>query len=236
MSEFEIVDLVPQEATAEQSFKKPAEIFIDIETLPGEEMPSIEDLKARAPGNLKKAETIQKWAEENQDAEWRKQALDSMTGRLLCIGFALDDQPPQTLTLGLDADTEKDLLQQFLAKIRTYSPVTWIGHNVRAFDLPWIWRAALKHGVYELAAKIPRRRYAQEIFDTMEIWGADYRDRVSLVRIAEFLDLGGKCGGLDGSKVLDAWQEGRLEEIAGYCAGDVELTRSIYQVITGRAD
>ncbi len=95
----------------------------------------------------------------------------------------------------------------------------------------------MKYGLTDLARKIPRERYSRNLIDTLELWaGPDFRDRTSLVRISSFLGLEGKAGDLDGSKVFDAWKEGRLQEIRDYCAQDVELTRRIYQIITGEVE
>jgi len=56
-------------------------LFIDIETIPGETMPDIEEVKLKAPKTMSKSETIDKWAAENQIEIYKKQALDSMQGR-----------------------------------------------------------------------------------------------------------------------------------------------------------
>lgn len=214
-------------------------IYIDIETIPGPEKPTVEELTKKAPGNLKKEETILRWAEENQEREWRKQALDSMRGRILTIGWSIGDDLSQALIVGQDRiETERDLLQQFqdylvdLKVTRVYSD--WIGHNIRTFDLPWLWRKALQYRLFPLAGMIPRERFDRNVCDTMEIWAADFRDRVSLDEIARFLGLSGKPDGIDGSKVFDLWQEGRLEEIKEYCRDDVDLVRDIYLIVSGR--
>jgi hypothetical protein len=51
---------------------------------------------------------------------------------------------------------------------------------------------------------------------------------VSLTKIAQFLGLGEKAEGLDGSKVYDAWRDGEHDRIRRYCAADVELVREIH--------
>lgn len=214
-------------------------LYVDIETIPGPNQPSIEEIAALAPKTMKKADTIQAWAEENADSEYRKQALDSMQGEILAIGYAFEDAEPVCLIRGDGLDAEADLLAVFeqsveslMAEFGSLRPV-WIGHNVRAFDLPWLWRKALKYRLHDLARRIPRGRYDKDVEDTMEIWAADYKDRVGLSKVAAFLGLGGKTEGMDGSKVFDAWKAGELERIAGYCVGDVALVRDVHKIMSG---
>lgn len=215
------------------------EIYIDIETLPGSVQPSIDDLIAKAPGNLKKPETIQQWAKDNQENEWRKQALDSMQGRILSIGWAIGDDPAQAMTVGLDdIEDEADLLHTFQELLLDHpidlSRLDWVGHNIRSFDLPWIWRKSLKYRLHPLARIIPRAKFDKRIQDTLELWAADFRDRVSMDDIANFLGISGKTEGVDGSKVFDLWQAGYLQIINDYCAQDVEVTRNVHRIITGQ--
>jgi hypothetical protein len=215
------------------------EIFIDIETLPSPDQPSVEDLIAKAPGNMKKPESIQKWAEENQETEWRKQALDSMQGRILTIGWAIGEDPAEAQTVGLAGiETERDLLEAF-QDLLLEAPIDaerleWVGHNIRSFDLPWLWRKALQHRLHPLAKLIPRGRFDKRIIDTLELWAADFRDRVGMDAIAQFLGLAGKTEGVDGSKVFDLWQAGELQTINDYCRQDVEVARKVYYTITGQ--
>ena len=50
--------------------------------------------------------------------------------------------------------------------------------------------------------------------------------------MAEALDLESPKGDLDGSKVYDYYQDGRLEEVYRYCMEDVRTTRAIYRKMT----
>lgn len=208
-------------------------IYIDIETIPGPIIPSIEELMEKAPASYKKPESIRAWAEENQMEQYRKQALDSMQGEILAVGWAYNGDNAQCHIRGEGVD-EFELLEMVqeaivpAAKMQRGLAPTWVGHNVKNFDLPWLWRKCIKYGLYDLARVIPRGRYPKDVEDTMEMWAADYKDHVSLSKIAAFLGLEGKTNGLDGSKVYDAWKDGEYDRIAEYCIGDVELTREIH--------
>ena len=214
------------------------QITIDIETIPGPVMPSIEELMEKAPASYKKPESIRAWAAENQMEQYRKQALDSMQGEILAVGFAHNDDEPTCLIRTSQDINEKTLLalveERLVQIVRTYKGVTpvWVGHNVKCFDLPWMWRKCLKYGLYDLARAIPKGRYTKDIEDTMEMWAIDYKDHVSLSKIAGFFGLDGKTDGLDGSKVYDAYIAGEHDRIAEYCKGDVALTREIHRIIS----
>ena len=210
----------------------PAEIYIDIETLPGAHKPSPEDIPP--PGNYKDAAKIKAYQESKVDEQYRKQALNSMKGEMLIIGWAVDDEEPQALIRDDGAATEKDLLWRFNVATAAYGPITWIGHNIKTFDLQWLWRKSIKYGWTALAHKIPRERYSKQVYDTMEVWaGPDYRDMTSLADIAAFLNLDCKHTGMTGADVYDAYLAGDIDRICEYCKQDVRLTRQIYKIIEG---
>jgi len=211
-------------------------LYLDIETLPGAEGPDPNEVEP--PRNYKDPDKIAAYQREKAEEAYRAQAVDSMRGRLLCIGWAFGTEPAQAAILGSDdIETELDLLLTFqgslLKRHCDLGRLAWVGHNIRAFDLPWIWRKALQHRLYPLAEAIPRQRFDRRVEDTMEMWAADFRDRVSLDDIAAFLGLQGKPEGIDGSKVYDYWLEGDLESIREYCRQDVDLVRGVHGIITG---
>lgn len=214
------------------------EIYIDIETLPGEERPNPEDIEP--PKNYKDPAKIKAYQQEKVEDAYRAQALDSMQGRILTIGWAIGEDPAEAQTVGLAGiETERDLLEAFQDMLLE-APIDaerleWVGHNIRTFDLPWIWRKALQHRLHPLARLIPRGRFDKRIIDTLELWAADFRDRVGMDAIAQFLGLAGKTEGVDGSKVFDLWQAGELRTINDYCRQDVEVTRQVYCVMTGES-
>lgn len=212
-------------------------LYIDIETIPGPVIPTIDEMMEKCPASYKKPDSIRTWAEENQMEQHRKQALDSMQGEILAVGFAHNDNEPGCAirTNGMDERTLLTMVEAGLMQIvkahKGVAPV-WVGHNIKGFDLPWMWRKCLKYGLYDLARSIPKGRYTKDIEDTMEMWATDYKDHVSLSKIAGFFGLNGKTEGLDGSKVYDAYLAGEHGRIAEYCKGDVALTREIHRLIS----
>jgi predicted PolB exonuclease-like 3'-5' exonuclease len=213
------------------------EITLDLETIPGPDRPDPSEISA--PANYKDPEKIRAYQEAQVEEAYRKQELDSMKGQILCIGYAFDDREPDCITVGIEAANEEDVLGYFSNEIIKALPhhdtITWIGHNALAFDMLWIWRRAYKYRLPFLTQNIRMDRYRSNIQDTMLMWcGADtYNGKCRLSDIAAFLGCGCKTNGMDGSQVYDYWQQGKLQEIANYCKGDVELTRNVYRILSG---
>lgn len=202
-------------------------IFIDIETIPGPVRP--EPCEVHVDARLKDPEKIKAAQKEGLEESYRRQALDSMTGRIWCIGVAKDDDEPRCFI----GDDEREVLCQLQLFVQECRPtgrdIEWVGHNAVAFDMRWVWRKAVKYGLGKLAFYIRPDKYRGNIRDTMLIWACgDTRDYVSLDKLAHYLGVGEKTPGMDGSKVYDLWLAGDAKGCAEYCAADVALTRAVY--------
>ena len=103
----------------------------------------------------------------------------------------------------------------------------FIGHNI-SWDLRFLWQRTVANRL-----RLPIRWHqdarpgSDKLFDTMTAW-AGYGGRISLERLCRALNLPSPKGDMDGSRVWDYYQNGRLDEIAAYCAGDVETVRTIH--------
>lgn len=201
-------------------------VYCDIETIPGEKMPSVDLVKA--PAQMKKRETIEKWLAENGEAErealWRKESFVPEQGRIICIGIAIDDGKPFAV------DTVEDFYESIPNNVDLF-----VGHNFRAFDAPFIYKHAIRSGInVKIGQRFRFNKFRGNIADTMELWGCDvWGSKTKLDTIARFLGVGHKTDGIDGSRVFDYWRDGRVDEIKSYCCDDVELTRAVYKRIEG---
>lgn len=210
-------------------------IYFDIETIPAAWTQDewISAVRAAVPGNYSKADSIERWMADNAADVWRRTALDPWAGRILCIGVAVDEEPPEVYWLHPDAGSGLDELQDHIARrVERRDPV-WVGHHCKGFDLPRLRHLAIRER-HPMGGLIPGDKWGKAVDDTEEMWlGTDYRGHAKLSAIAEFLGLAGKVDGMDGSRVADLWVAGRLGEIATYCAGDVRLTRNVHRRIRG---
>jgi len=202
-------------------------IFLDIETIPGPVKPDPSEVEA--PANYKDPEKIRAYQEAGVDKAWRGQALDSLKGSIICIGFAEDDGPTRAFV-----GDESDVMEKFAAFCRPSMTLPEIiGFNLRQFDILWLRHRAYRYGLNDLATSLPWQRYDKRVLDLREVWtGGDPRGRGTLDEICKFVGLGGKSG--SGSQVFEMWQAGRLDDIAEYCRDDVRLTRELWKTMFPR--
>ena len=194
-------------------------LFIDIETIPAGD-PSDH-------GTLKRGET--------EDEAYRKRALDSMKGEIICIGWAYGEDEPYAISSPKE-NHEGELLGLFDSIIHSLrgsykQSFEWVGWNIKSFDLTWIWRKAIQYNLKSLRQSIIRDRFKGNVIDLMEMWASDFRDMRKQSDVAKFLGIPDLSNGIDGSQVYDLYKAGKIKEIAEYCKGDVITTREIYKRI-----
>ena len=219
-----------------------ANITLDIETLPCDDAALVEEIKAsvKPPRTLKKAESIAAWWKEEGDAAQAeavaRTSLNGMYGRICCIGWKIGDAPAASISGGDEADLIASFfdVMRHAAMVDHYSkPVSChrvIGHNIAGFDLRFLWQRAVVHQIARPAC-IPwkAKPWDDSINDTMLMWSPDRDSRISLDKLCKLLGIASSKGDLDGSKIAQAWADGRQSEIAEYCRADVEATYLCWQ-------
>lgn len=220
-------------------------LTIDIETVPTQLAWAHADLAegVRPPATLKKAESIAEWEANSRAAAVQevidRTSFDGGLGQVVVIGWAIDDKPAESVQVDdLSAESEQDMLGRFVAAMRTAyagtsgSRPTIVGHNVIAFDLPFLWKRAIVHQV-RMPLWIPRdaKPWGDSVFDTMTKW-AGLKDRVSLDRLCKILGVEGKGDGPTGADVWPMVQRGEIDAVAAYCRADVDRTRACYLRMT----
>jgi predicted PolB exonuclease-like 3'-5' exonuclease len=160
--------------------------------------------------------------------------------RVVAISCALHERESfRVWSLGAPDEPEGTLIQRFFDGIEKYSPqlVSWNGGG---FDLPVLHYRGLLNSV-----RAPRywdmgdddrdfrynnyiSRYHMRHCDVMDLL-ALYQPRACapLDEIAQLLGFPGKLG-MDGSRVWQAYQEGRIAEIRDYCETDVVNTYLVF--------
>lgn len=223
-------------------------LFLDIETLPTDRQDVRELLASKVthPGNISKPETIAKWyAESKQEAvdeAVSKTGLDGTFGRVCVIGWALDDG--DVLTVKSDND-EEALLREFSDRLHMHPTDVFetcvVGHNVSGFDLRFLVQRFIVNNIRPPAV-IARAAQAKpwesdKVFDTMIQWsGAGAKPGGSLEKLCMALSIQSPKGDIDGSKVAAAVAVGRIDDVAAYCARDVEATRKVWRRMTFQPD
>ena len=214
-------------------------IFLDLETCPAQNPAVRNDIAASItpPGNISKADTIALWHIEKKPAAveeaWRKTSFDGAVGHICVIGIAIDDAPPTAIYFEDWHRHEAEALDSLNAIInaacaeRPNERPVFIGHNLIEFDLRFLFQRSVVLGV-KPSRHIPfaARPWDDSVFDTMARW--DGKNRTSMDKLCRALGYDGK-GDLDGSKVWDYVQAGRIAEVAEYCKGDIERTRRMFK-------
>lgn len=209
-------------------------LTLDIETVPLTAALAVpfDPNTVAVPANYKSADAIEnfkaKAAAEYGERRVKECSLNPRLGRVLTIGYKLDDDGVQTLHAYEEKheDNIVRVLWGLLAHAK-HPLVTWNG----TFDLRFLAIRSLAHGIYPPIVLSPYfKRYSlHPHFDCkaalLQEWGSKIAGE-GLDEWAKFFGLPSKSH--DGSQVYRLFQEGQHDEIRAYCAQDVELTASIY--------
>jgi hypothetical protein len=177
-------------------------------------------------------------------------SLSATSGRILSIAvhegpiprmdFSGLEQRQAERVFGIDEDgneqDEKKSLLAFLQFMKDFDSETdeLVGHNIIGFDLPFIFQRCLVHCISARPLVDLREYNVRGVFDTMHHWWLGAKRFVSLDDIAWALGIeSSKTAAVEGSKVFDLYQAGRLAEIREYNLNDVRLTRKVYERMVG---
>ncbi len=222
-------------------------LFLDIETVSAQ--PVYDELDEtfrelwfhKAAGLLRKSE--EELSEEEAEALYRRRAaIYAEFGKIICIsvGFAFRDPGDKNLKVRLKSFAGHDeavVLKAFADLLqKSYSDVgsKYIcGHNIREFDIPYICRRLVVHGLplptpLQLWGKKPWE--TKHLLDTLELWKfGDNKSFTSLKLLAALLGFPSPKDDIDGSMVGQIyWEEQDVERISFYCEKDVLATIQLF--------
>ena len=107
----------------------------------------------------------------------------------------------------------------------------WIGHNIRNFDLPFLYKRSVILGIKPpIDVPFSSGPSSKQVFDTMTEW-AGWNKYISQDALCRLLGLPVKEG-MTGADVYQYWQDGRYPEILEYNKRDVETVRAIHRRMT----
>ena len=227
----------------------PKAYTIDIETIAMPEFRDRAALKLKRsllPGKMSQ-EQQERYLEDTEAEEERVFKLGSLSatsGRILSIAVQIGPLPEIDSLLqnktehlfGIDADgreqPEPQSLAEFLTLMSGFDIETdeIVGHNILGFDLPFIFQRCLVNDIAEAPFVNLSEHSPRGVYDTMVRWWLGARNRVSLDDLAWVLGLqSSKTDEVEGSRVFELYQAGRLAEIREYNLNDVRLTRKVYE-------
>jgi hypothetical protein len=224
-------------------------IIIDLETAP---LP-LADLEAaglvpafEADRRLKDEAKIAQDLADKKAAWYDKAALSAVTGKVIMIGILdhnhakvgmlAEAKPVKSACDRLFFSNEAELLQwgmrELGAKGQHSSMQRIIGHNVKAFDLPFMRRRCWATGASWIGPVMSGRYWADNVVDTMELWACgDYQARISLDNLGKLLGVGNKSDDYADFLPYRDWPNS-MQKSVDYLINDLQLTRDCYQRMT----
>lgn len=218
-------------------------LFLDIETVSGhatfEELnPTMQYLWSLKTDMLQK-----KYADTETvppSEYYEKAGIYSEFGKIVCISvgfFARDKDGLRFRVKSYFSHDEKELLVQFSELLNKRFPDTarqyLCGHNIKEFDIPYICRRMVIHGLefpnmLDIAGKKPWE--TKHLLDTMEYWSfGDRKAFTSLKLLCGVFGIPTPKDDIDGSDVGRVyWKENDLERIETYCKKDVVATAQVF--------
>lgn len=171
-------------------------------------------------------------------AAWRKESLDPTR---LCIHSAcwtVDGTHVHEAELGADGDDRPVLeaIEQAISETRPRWLVSWSDYDAVA-----LWNRAMHHGMSSLAWRVSEVPYGVRmqlgiksshpiVVDAMRLWAHQYGRRPGLGAACRLLGIDHELENpIDGSEVLDAYLEGRDDDIIDHCRADVRDLWHVWQ-------
>lgn len=219
-------------------------LFLDIETVPAtqnfddldEDWKHLWEDKSRF---FRERENI------DLEASYERAGVYAEFGKIVCIsvGYLRQTRGERKFRMtSYYGHDEAVLLHEFANLLNNhFSTKSHIlcGHNVKEFDLPFIARRMLVHGIalpmlLDTAGKKP---WEVSHLDTLELWKfGDYKHYTSLKLLTKLFDIPTPKDDIDGSQVSAVYyNEGDLDRIELYCRKDVVATAQLVLRYRGEA-
>ncbi len=212
-------------------------LVIDIETVPGEKkfsseleqkyLPQFKPKAKEQTDKQKLSEAYAKWEEDYV----RKKSLDPDFGRICCIGLINFDEKNEEIIeekTFIDQD-EKKILTDFWAYIKNnnlyFRTITFNGIS---FDLPFLFKRSLYHGVPMVVSPVLKKYSYFPHFDIMQalsFWGGMAYNKSLQFYMEAF---GFPMEKKDSTKIHEMWNKKEYVKISEYCLRDCRAELQIF--------
>lgn len=219
-------------------------LFLDIETVP--EIYSYQDLDQET-AKLFDAKNARFTSDEKGfDQVYNEKAgIYAEFGKIVCIsvGFVHSSATGRSIRMTSFAhEDEETLLRQFVRLLENnYNTPRHVlcGHNSKEFDIPFICRRLLIHGIglpniLNIAGKKP---WEIQHLDTMELWKfGDYKAYTSLALLCHIFKIPTPKDDISGADVARVYyEENNLDRIKIYCEKDVIALIQLFLRMNGES-
>ena len=192
-----------------------------------------EDIPARARDYLNRGlERDRPDAEELERRRTDMEArfgLDPTTGRVIVIGVVDTSRGTEHAFTEGSEGSEKELLSSFWEWLAANEPTRYVSFNGKRFDVPYLNIRSAVHGLRPSVIIPAEPETRMPHFDVREVLeGGERRRRGSLDYFCAILGVDSPKTLLDGAKVGEAYEAGRLDDIVKYCLQDCCATAALF--------
>lgn len=163
----------------------------------------------------------------------RMAGLHAEFGMVCAVGYASPDvsEPVHSLTAATLED-ERETLMQFAETLQRYGG-TLIGHNIKAFDIPFLAKRYMAHGLRVPGTLCVAGKKPWEVphVDTLQEMKLGGDCSMSLRSACLLLGLGDPKADCSGGEVWGLFKAGDMGTIARYVESDVEYTRKLWRIL-----
>jgi hypothetical protein len=215
----------------------PTPVFLDLEVLrhdaPAWVRREVSDF--RAPANYKDPEKIAAYVQAKHDEQEGKLRDESslmpngplLGGTICAVAAATGDSAIWVGTAGTgDEAGEIELLRKAAVGLVTKNVAEHIlvTYNGDEYDVPFLAKRALRHGLYDLAKWL----WSARTIDIRRVW--QWRDRSAMGRLTDIAHWLGieVTDTTRGSLVQQLWEAGQRAEVGAHARSDLYLLREVY--------
>ncbi len=236
-----------------ETLPETATVSMDLDNPPGWDPGLPPDFSDRKPPtNWKDKALIKEWwvkeharqaeilegrvaADAGKARDWYgKHSLDPMQLRIACIGWGIVGEEPQVIECFEDEKAGLELLRE-ITKDR--QPDRVVAHHGHGFDFPVIQLRAVKHGLFGLAHSFHQEKpWEGALLDTCLLWPVTKfrgqpQSSANVNAICAFLGIDRPDNPIDGKDVLQAYVDGRQDEIVAHCRADIRDLGKVWEVV-----
>jgi len=213
-------------------------LFLDIETVPG--VYAFADLDPDLQALWSdKTRFLQQREEKSAEELYERAGIYAEFGQIVCISTGIVYRSEGKEKLRLKSFFGKDeaaLLQTFAGILDKYyrGPDKYLcGHNIKEFDVPYMARRMLLHGIPlpDIINMPGKKPWEVSHLDTMELWKfGDYKHFTSLNLLAKLFGIPTPKDDISGADVGRVyWEEDNLERIRTYCEKDTATVANLFR-------
>ncbi len=210
-------------------------LFLDIETVPQYNSYLGMDEETRKLWEQKTQ--YQRRDEVSPEGFYERAGIWAEFGKIICIsvGYFTNKADIRNFRVTSFFGEEPKILQDFANLLNNHfnaAAHVLCGHNAKEFDIPFIARRMIIHGV-QLPDKLNlfgKKPWEVPHLDTLELWKfGDYKHFTSLKLLTKILNVPSPKDDIDGSEVAHVYYiENNIDRIITYCEKDVIAVAQIF--------